>query len=155
MMGLFAGKSALRLLAPVAVCASLLGGAALWYATVHHGGAQVVAHVIAESPQPGWKTIQYHSVRVDILSAWERTDMDDCEFEFEHWAPPGAADCGMHGGLAFYASATFDPAHGPGVIRTEDPQRVRWGGYTLTGRFAVYVSDGDRGLVRRVLSSTR
>src|SRR3954449_529993 len=151
MMGPLARAAELRLLAVVALCASLLGGAVLWYVTVHDGGAQVVAR----SPQPGWKTIQYHGVRVDIPSAWERTDMNDCEFEFEHWAPPGAADCGMHGGLAFYASATFDPAHGPGVIRTEDPQRVRWGGYTLTGRFAVYVSDGDRGLVRRVLSSTR
>jgi hypothetical protein len=151
MMRSLASKSALRLLAAVAVCASLLGGAVLWYVNVHHGGAQVVA----QSPQPGWKTIQYQGVRVDIPSAWKRTDMNDCEFEFEHWGPPGAADCGMHGGLAFYASATFDPAYGPRVIRTEDPQRVRWAGYTDTGQFAVYVSDSDRGLVRRVLNSTR
>jgi len=151
MMRPFANKSALRLLAAVALCASLLGGAVLWYVTVHNGGAQVVA----QSPQPGWKTIQYRGVRVDIPSAWERTDMSDCEFEFELWAPPGAASCAMHGGLTFYASATFDPAHGPGVIRTEEPQRVRWGGYAETGQLAVYVSDRDRALVRRVLNSTR
>jgi hypothetical protein len=151
MNGSLARASELRLLAAVALCGSLLGGAVLWYVTVHDGGAQVVA----ESPQPGWKTIQYQGVKVDIPSAWERTDMNDCEFDFEHWAPPGAADCGMHGGVAFYASATFDPAHGPGVIRTEDRQRARWGGYTDTGQFAVYVSDSNRALVRRVLDSTR
>jgi hypothetical protein len=151
MMGPLARAAELRLLAVVALCASLLGGAVLWYVTVHDGGAQVVA----ESPQPGWKTIQYQGVKVDIPSAWERTDMDDCEFEFEHWAPPGAADCGMGGGVAFYASATFDPAHGPGVIRNGATQGARWGGYTDTGELAVYVSDSDRALVRRVLNSTR
>ena len=115
------------------------------------GGAEVVA----ESPQAGWKTIQYHGVRVDIPSAWERTDMGGCEFEFEHWAPPGAADCGLDGGVAFYASATFDPAHGPGVRRTGDSQGAAWGGYTEAGQFAVYVSDGDRAVVMQVLRSTR
>src|SRR4051812_12743085 len=109
MMRSLANRSALRLLAVVGLCVSLLGGAVLWYVTVHHGGAQVVA----QSPAPGWKTIQYRGVRVDIPLAWERTDMSDCdcEFEFEHWAAPGAASCGMHGGMTFYASATFDPAH--------------------------------------------
>jgi hypothetical protein len=144
--------SGFRLLAVVVVCVSLLGGALLWYVTVNDGGAEVVA----ESPQPGWKTIEFQGVRVDIPSAWERSDMDGCEFEFEHWAPPpGAADCGMEGGVAFYASATFDPAHGPGVRRTEDKQGAAWGGYTDAGQFAVYASDNERDVVVRVLDSAR
>lgn len=129
--------------------ASLLGGALLGYVTLHDRGAEVVG----ESSQPGWKTIRYHGVSVDIPSTWDRTDMDDCEFEFEHWAPVGAAGCGMDGGVAFYASATFDPAHGPGVRRSEDSQGAAWGGYTSAGQFAVHVADSDREVVVRVLRS--
>jgi hypothetical protein len=139
-----------RLLAVVVVCLSLVGGAVLWYVALHDDGAEVVA----ESPQPGWKTIQYRGVRVDVPSAWDRSDMSGCEFEFEHWAPPGAANCGMEGGVAFYASATFDPAHGPGIRRSEDPHGENWGGYTYAGQLAVYVSDADRAVVRHVLDST-
>jgi hypothetical protein len=133
----------------MATCVLLLGGAVLWYVTSDDG-----AEVVAES-QPGWKTIQYQGVRLDIPSAWDRSDMSGCDFEFEHWAPPGAAGCGTDGGVAFYASATFDPAHGPGIRRSDDSHGGSWGGYTDVGQFAVYVSDPDREVVKRVLNSTR
>lgn len=142
--------SRLRPLAVVVACGLLSGGAVRSYVTIHDDGAEVVA----ESSQPGWKTIQYEGVRVDIPSAWDRSHMGGCEFEFEHWAPPGAAGCGMDGGVAFYASATFDPAHGPGIRRFEGSQGG-WGGYTVAGGFAVYVSDADPEVVKRILSSSR
>jgi hypothetical protein len=138
-----------RLLVVVFVCTAIVAGALLWYAIRHEGGAQVVA----ESTKPGWKTIQYDDVRVTIPSAWERSDMDDCEFEFEQWAPPDSEDCKMFAGVAFYASATFDPARGPGVGRTEARGEPDWGGYTYAGEFAVYASDDDREIVQQVLRS--
>ena len=150
MMGSLVRRPRLRLLAVVPACVLLLGGAVLWYVIEDDG-----AEVVAESSQPGWKTIQYQGVRLDIPSAWDRSDMSGCEFDFEHWAPPGAVDCGMDGGVAFYASATFDPAHGPGIRRSDDSQGGSWGGYTDAGQFVVYVSDRDREVVRRVLTSTR
>src|SRR4051794_14025626 len=73
-----------------------------------HDGAEVVTNPAARS---GWKTIEYRGVRVDIPQSWERSDRDGCEFHFEHWGPPGSAGCASEEGVAFYYSATFDPAH--------------------------------------------
>lgn len=138
-----------RLLLIASVCAAIVAGAVLWSAIRHEAGAEVVD----ESPQPGWRTIKFEDVRVTIPAAWERSDMDDCEFQFEHWGPPGSARCGVATGVAFYRSATFDPAHGPGVERTEAPGDSAWGGYTYAGDFAVYVAADDRGIVQRALKS--
>jgi hypothetical protein len=131
------------------VCAAIVAGALSWYSSRHQGGAEVVA----ESPQSGWKTIRYEGVRVTIPVAWERSDRGDCEFQFEFWAPPNSDDCEQAGGVAFYGSATFDPAHGPGVVRVQNRTEPDWGGYTYAGEFAVYVSDDDRDIVQRVLKS--
>ncbi|MGD9959236.1 MAG: hypothetical protein AB7U42_07490 [Nocardioides sp.] len=94
-------------------------------------------------------------MQVDIPADWARTDMAACEFDFEQWAPPGAARCGFGGGVAFYASATFDPGHRPGVRRTDSTDEPAWGGYAYAGGFAIYASDDDRGVVRRILHSAR
>jgi hypothetical protein len=140
-----------RLLLLAAVCAGLLAGGFLWYAAErdHH------AKVVAESSTPGWKTIEYQGVNVDIPVAWEPVDMDDCEFQFEQWAPPNSRECGLDGGVAFYGSATFDPALGPGVRRTNSTDSPTWGGYAYAGDFAVYASDDDRDLVQKILKSAR
>ena len=107
--------------------------AALWY--VGRGGADVVAE------SSGWKTIEHEQVRVEIPESWERLDQGDCEFELEVWAPPGTAPCSWSGGVAFYGSATFDPAHRPGIWRDDDtPGRVT----PMPVSFAVYVGDDDR-----------
>jgi hypothetical protein len=105
----------------------------------------------------GWKTIEHRGVQIDIPSAWERLDMSDCEFQFEQWAPPDSSPCDSEGGVAFYGSATFDPAHGPGVRRTttNGTDAATWGGYVYAGDFAVYASDTDRDLVQGVLDSVR
>ena len=141
-------SSPLRLLALVLVCALVLGGVWLWLAR-SDGGAEVVD----DSSHPGWMTIRYQGVRVDIPASWERSDREDCEFQFEVWAPPESNSCQWAGGVAFYGSATFDPAHEPGVRRTESRDEPEWGGYTYAGDFAVYASDDDRETVLRVLQS--
>ena len=115
------------------------------------------AAVVDSSPDSNWQTIEYHGVRVDIPVAWERSDMDDCEFKFEHWAPLDSGACGRGSGVSFYASATFDPAHGPGVHRSDTAGAAEpsWGGYVGAGDVDVYVADDSRDLVVRVLDSVR
>ena len=82
--------------------------------------------------------------------------MDNCEFQFERWTPPDLPACSPDGGVSFYRSATFDPAHGPG-IRHEDTANgaADWAGYAYAGDFAVYAADDDRVLVQHVLRSAR
>jgi hypothetical protein len=102
----------------------------------------------------GWKAIEYEGVQVDIPAGWTRTDVQDCEFQFERWAPPDLRPCGPDGGVSFYPSATFDPKYGPGIRhddRASDPRA--WAGYVLAGDFAIYVVDDDRDLVHDVLAS--
>lgn len=130
-----------RLVVAAGLCLSV-ALAALWY--VDRGGADVVAE------RAGWQTIEYQQVRVEIPASWERLDQGGCEFEFEVWAPPGTAPCSWSGGVGFYGSATFDPAHRPGIWRDDDTD---WAGYAYAGEFAVYVGDDDRATVRRVLAS--
>jgi hypothetical protein len=141
-------SSPLRLLALALVCALLLAGRWLWLVR-DDGGAEIVG----DSSSAGWMTIRFQGVRVDIPASWERLDRDDCEFEFEVWAPPESRSCTWAGGVAFYGSATFDPAHKPGVRRTETRAQPEWGGYTYARDLAVYASDDDRETVLRVLQS--
>ncbi|MBF4162839.1 hypothetical protein [Nocardioides acrostichi] len=112
--------------------------------------------VVGDSPsREAWKTIEYDGVRVDVPSAWERLDMGDCEFQLKRWARPDSPPCVFEEGIAFYDSATFDPAHGPGVVREIGNRTPTWGGYTYVGEVAVYASYGDRALVQDLLASAR
>lgn len=114
------------------------------------------ALVVDSSAREGWQTIEYEGVRVDIPEDWKRTDPDDCEFAFEHWGPTVVTGCGDGVGVSFYRSATFDPAHGPGLRRaarnSDDPA---WGGYVYAGDYAVYVAGPDRDLVGETLDTAR
>jgi hypothetical protein len=107
----------------------------------------------------GWKTIEYQGVRVDIPAAWERAEVGGCEFQFERWVPPNSPACELDAaGVAFYGSATFDPAYGPGVRREElkgTKGGSTWAGYVYAGDFAVYALNAERDLVERVLRSAR
>jgi hypothetical protein len=141
-----------RLLAAVAAVAALLIVVVGWFQTTSDPRSEV----IGDSPsRAAWKTVEYEGVRIDIPSAWERLEMDDCEFQFERWARPGSLPCDFEEGAAFYGSATFDPVHGPGVRRATDNVSPTWGGYIYVGDFAVYASYGDPDLVRDVLASAR
>lgn len=137
-------------MAVVAIAFTIVG--VLWSSGA--GGPR--AEVVTDSSAPqGWQTIDFEGIRVDIPADWERSDMDDCEFRFEHWASPGSPACGSSGGVAFYASATFDPAHGPGIRSSEFNGDPDWGGYVDIGEFAVYASDDDRELIGTILGSAR
>jgi hypothetical protein len=141
-----------RPLAVVVACAALVAVLLIWLEATSEPRSEVVG----DSPsREGWKTIAYQGVQIDIPAAWERLDMDSCEFQFERWARPGSAPCDYEGGAAFYASATFDPATGTGVRRTTGHRAATWGGYTFAGDFAVYASDDNRDLVQGVLDSAR
>ena len=145
------GHRGARLLPLVAACAVILAVGLGFYATRGSG-----AEVVDESAGPtGWKTIEYEDVRVDVPGSWERWDTDGCEFQFERWGPPGLPPCEADAGVAFYGSATFDPAHRPGVRRTEasGAEAGDWGGYVYAGDFAVYASDDDPDVVEGILRS--
>jgi hypothetical protein len=150
MRGLLAVRG-VRLLVVVAAAAALLAG--IVAAALNRRDEGVV--VTASAPA-GWKTVEYRGVRVDVPADWERSDLDGCEFRFEHWAPPGSPGCARGGGVAFYAAATFDPATGPGVRRTEQrADEPGWGGYVYAGELAVYATLDDRDTVEAVLASAR
>ena len=136
-----------RCLAVTALVAAL---AAVALASCGDSGSDVAI----DSTADGWKTVEYQGVKVDIPADWTRADMENCEFQFERWTPPDVPACSPDGGVSFYASATFDPAHGPG-IRHDDVANdtVDWAGYVYAGDFAVYAADDDRGLVQHVLRS--
>lgn len=104
-----------------------------------------------------WKTIEYRGVQIDIPSAWARPGMRDCEFEPERWAPAESSSCRFERGVAFYGSATFCPADGPGIRRAaaNGPNAGTWSGYVYAGDFAIYARDKDRDLVQKVLGSAR
>jgi len=104
-----------------------------------------------------WKRIEYRGVQIDIPSAWHRPDMRDCEFEPARWAPAESSSCRFEGGVAFYGSATFCPAYGPGIRQTaaNGLTAATWSGYVYAGDFAVYARDKDRNLVQEVLGSAR
>jgi hypothetical protein len=107
---------------------------------------------------PGWKTLAYEGVKVDIPADWERVDMGGCEFRFERWAPPKTPPCDPDAeGVAFYGSATFDPNVGPGVVQNDsaDPQIPDWEGYVYAGDYAVHASANDRAVSEGILNSAR
>lgn len=142
-----------RLLLLRAAGAALIAAVFFGYHAASDSGAEVVSD---SSAKTGWKTIEYQGIRVDIPTGWNRSDMDDCEFRFEHWGPPDSPACGRDGGVAFYSSGTFDPAHGPGVGHAEvNGGNDVWAGYVDVGDFAVYASDGDREVVGMLLDSAR
>ena len=128
-------------------------------------GSTLVAAALASCGDPqsqaatdpsaaGWKTVEYRGVRVEVPADWTRTDMEPCEFQFERWAPPELPACGPGAGVSFYASAIFDPAHGPGIRHDEAANDAGdWAGYVYAGDVAVYAADDDRRLVQHVLRS--
>ncbi|GGD08316.1 hypothetical protein [Nocardioides daphniae] len=149
---------ALRRTAIVAgVC--VFGGLLLVAALVWWEVREPHARVVDDRVEPGgWKTLAYESVEVDVPGDWQRLDMDDCEWQFERWAPPGTDPCAPDAvGVAFYGSATFDAAVGPDVITAGDDGQggESWSGCAYAGDFAVNASTPDRATTRRILDSAR
>jgi hypothetical protein len=143
-----------RALLILAASAALLSAALIGYQAASDSGADVVSD---SSAQAGWKTIEYQGVRVDIPSAWERSDTDDCESPVEEqWGTPGSAGCFQDAGVSFFSSSTYDAAYPPGVRRrAQDGESNDWAGYVRIGEFAVYTYDRDRAVVGMLLDSAR
>jgi hypothetical protein len=139
-----------RLSAVVVGLAAAIVMAVTW---IQSGGSSPSRAIDASPSQSGWRTVEYEGVRVDIPAAWERVDTGGCEFQFIRWAHPKTPACVFDEGVAFYRSDTFDPAHRPGIRRTTERGILAWAGYTYAGVFAVYVSHGDRDVVRKILGS--
>jgi hypothetical protein len=146
-MPLLTASRGTRLFALTAACAALVAGVLIWFNAASDSRSEISGTLA----RAAWKTVEYRGVQIDIPSAWERSDMSGCEFQFEQWAAPGSPACRLEGGAAFYGSATFDPFHGPGVWQTA----TTWSGYAYAGDYAVYVSDTDRDLVQKVVDSAR
>jgi hypothetical protein len=148
-MRILAGVTRGRLLALVLVITTVLVGAWLWFGD----GDVDSAEVVGDHATSARKTVEYRGVQVDIPASWEPLNMDDCEFQYEAWAPPVVDGCDWAGGMAFYGSATFDPADGPGIKRVVSRDEPEWGGYTYAGDLAIYASTDDREVAERVLQS--
>ena len=106
----------------------------------------------ADEPK-GWHTVEHEGVLLDIPGGWHELDTSKCEFGFARFGPDDADACTFdHEGLGFYASANFDPKHGPGVLEKEEGG---WGGYVYAGDWAVYATVSDPDRARRILASAR
>jgi hypothetical protein len=111
---------------------------------------------VVGSTDDGWQQVTYRGVDLEVPPEWTRLDMAECDFSPEHWGPAGLGPCADDIGLWFYASATFDPATGPGVHTAPASANLPdggWAGYVTRGDLAVYVGYTDQAVVRRILQS--
>ena len=136
-----------------AVCAAVL------YVALHRFGGEGDTRsfvVSGGTARVVWKTIEYDNVRIDIPADWQRPRTGGCQFT-ENWTPPNSSACRLDEGVAFYRSASFDPASGAGVRRiTEGPSNdTTWAGYVYAGELAVCAVDLHRVVVEDVLNSAR
>jgi hypothetical protein len=104
----------------------------------------------------GWQQVTYLGVDLEVPPDWERVDMAGCIGTTERWGPKGLDPCADDLGLWFLASATFDPATGPGVHTAPKSKNLPdggWTGYVTRGDVVVDVTDPDQDVVRRILRS--
>lgn len=113
---------------------------------------RVLASIVVVGPAVG-PTVEHQGVSVELPLAWVELDRSGCEFDFTVYGPEASDPCRPEQNLAFYASATFDPAYGPGIHR--NPDGDGWGGYTYVDDTVVWVTATERDVVERVLDSAR
>jgi hypothetical protein len=104
----------------------------------------------------GWQQVTYRGVTVEVPPEWERLDNAGCQGFTEHWGPGDLDPCAGDAGLWFLASATFDPATGPGVHAVPSSANLPeggWGGYVTRGSVVVDVADASQDVARHVLQS--
>jgi hypothetical protein len=109
-----------------------------------------------DTTDDGWQVLSYLGVTVEAPPDWERLDMSGCATTSEHWGPAALDPCADDAGLWFLASATFDPATGPGVHTVPASANLGkggWGGFVTRGKVVVDVSADDQAVVRRILQS--
>ena len=138
----------------VAVVCLVVTVAVVWH-LVTRGGPS--GRVVEGAGPDGWMTVEHEDVRVEIPSSWLPAEERGCTSGASLWAPPEAS-CEGDRGLAFFPSATFDAAVGPGPrgAGREDSDEdgdPRWWGYAYAREYAVHAGDDDRAVVERVLAS--
>ncbi len=111
---------------------------------------------VSGTTDDGWNQVTYRGVTVELPPSWKRLDTAICEAPRERWSIAAQAPCDGDAGVTFLASATFDPATGPGV-HTSPPSGAfpqgAWMGYVTRGDVVINVLDPDQDVVRRILQS--
>jgi hypothetical protein len=121
-----------------------------------HGDRMVADNPTTTPPASGWQTVVHDDVSVDLPGDWQSFTCDFDGFTSEIYGPTRDDACGFGTYVAFYASATFDPADLPGVITTgRGPENGTWGGYVYAGQYAVSASTIDADLTRHLLATAR
>jgi len=111
---------------------------------------------VTDTTDDGWQVVSYLGVKVELPPDWARLDMGACVGSSEHGGPSGLDPCAGDVGLWFVASATFDPATGPGVHTAPPSDNLPdggWSGYVTRGKVVVNVAGPDQEVVRRILQS--
>jgi len=111
---------------------------------------------VTDTTDDGWQVVSYLGVTVEVPPGWARLDMGFCGESTERWGPADLDPCATDLGLWFLASATFDPATGPGVHAapaSDNLPQGGWAGYVTRGKVVVNVAGPDQNVVRRVLQS--
>lgn len=144
------GAAAAAVLAAVAT-------AALWGGGEGRPDDSLVADPGSSSSDDAeWQTIRKDDVRVEVPADWRAftcTWDDEGGGTFEVYGATEDDACHYRAALAFYGSATFDAITGPGVITGQKGDS--WGGYSMSGDYAVYVVTFDRDLTRQILATAR
>jgi hypothetical protein len=138
-----------RIAAGSVVAALAIAGPALLLASGGSGDDRTASD--PTPPPQEWQTVTHEDARAEIPGDWRKHTCDFDGFESEIYGPSEEDACGFGTYLAFYGSATFDPANMPGEITGTDS----FGGYVYAGDWAVSSSTPDRDLTRRVLASAR
>jgi hypothetical protein len=119
---------------------------------------QAAASRVTGTTDDGWQVVTYRGLHLVVPPSWRRLDMDACDGDLpqERWGTAELDPCAPDAGLWFLASATFDPATGPGVHTapvSESLPEGGWAGYVTRGDVVVDVADADEAVVRRILQS--
>jgi hypothetical protein len=138
------------------VAAAAWAGWWLYSAEPEHEPPQQERADVVGAADDGWQQLAYQELRIEVPPDWVRLETSGCDNVAEHWGPTDLGPCASAIGVWFYASATFDPASGPGVHAVEPTNGLPdggFGGYVTPGDQAVYAQDVDQEVVRRVLRS--
>jgi hypothetical protein len=107
-----------------------------------------------DDPPAEWHTVEHDGVLVDVPGEWVRLDTSSCDSQEVRFAPTDVDPCNYaEEGLAFFTSASYDPAVAPGDI-VENPGPAKFG-YVRAEDWVVSVQTVGPVDVRRILGSVR
>lgn len=146
-MDLVTGATRVRLTGTVIACAAVLVAYLVWFQPSDKPAA------VAPVSQP-WQTVEFQGQSVEVPASWRTVTENECGFRFAERYPEGTI-CNLTSGVRFHGRAMFDPSRLPGIAQSVEEGQTVWSGYVYAGDFAVFASDPDRRVVKRVLDSAR